>query len=131
MLRIRERLVDEVMILDVTGALRSGGAVALGGTIEALAGSGHRRMLVNLARASNADMSGINALLGGLLTARRNGGDVKLLHMTQRMQIPVIVALHGYFAVFDSERDALESFGLELPASRADRAARLSNVAAA
>ena len=60
-------------------------------------------------------------MLGALLAAREHAGEVRLLNVTRRLtSIGIVVALHRYFSVFDSEEEALESVGASLAGMSAD-----------
>jgi len=112
MLRMSERALDDVVILDLHGTVRPWSAdITLDDKVRSVLFRGYRKLLLNLAHMSSADASAISALVGALLTAREAGGEIRLLNVTRRMKdLLVIVALYEYFTVFDSEQDALESF---------------------
>jgi len=113
MLRIEERPVGDVMILDMRGTIAAGDAERnLRDKVNRVILRGYRKALLNLADVSNWDISGISGLIEALLEMRDAGGELKLLHVTRQIKaLPIVVALHGHFSVFDSERDALSSFG--------------------
>ena len=112
MLRMSERALDDVMILDLHGAVRPWSAdISLDDKVRSVLFRGYRKLLLNLGHMSSTDASAISALVGALLTAREAGGEIRLLNVTRRMKdLLVIVALYEYFTVFDSEQEALESF---------------------
>ena len=112
MLRMTERPVGDVMILDLHGTISPGPQeVNLGDKVRSILHCGYRKLVLNLANFTSSDASGVSALVGALLSARASHADMKLLHVTRRMtNLLIIVALHRYFAVFDSEQEALESF---------------------
>ena len=123
MLQMKERPSGDVMVLDVRGSIASGAPeVEVGDKVRSILFRGYRKVLLNLAGATSSDASGVSAFLGALIEARAVGADVRLLHVTRRMtDLRIIVALHRYFTVFESEGEALDSFGAERPAP-ADRA---------
>jgi anti-sigma B factor antagonist len=112
MLRMTERPAGDVMILDLQGTITPGPAeVDLGDKVRSILYSGYRKLLLNLANVTSSDASGVSALLGTLICARNSQAEVKLLNVTRRMtDVLIIVALHRYFATFDSEQEALASF---------------------
>jgi anti-sigma B factor antagonist len=55
--------------------------------------------------------SGLGILIGGLTTMRNNGGDLKLIHIPDRIQsLLMITKLLTVFESFDSLEKAKESF---------------------
>ena len=112
MLRMTERPHGDVMILDLDGRISPGPKeVNLGDKVRSILCCGYRKLILNLAGVTSSDASGVSALLGALLAARDGQAELKLLHVTRRMtELLIIVALLRYFVVFDSEREALESF---------------------
>ena len=118
MLLLKERMSGEVMILDVCGTIAAGGSeVHLRDKVRSILYRGHRKVLLNLAEATSSDASGVSAFLGALLDAREARADLRLVHVTTRIDdLRIIVALYRYFTVFESEEDAVASFGAELTA---------------
>jgi anti-sigma B factor antagonist len=112
MLRMSERPVGDVMILDLHGTLSPGVAeVNLGDKVRSILYCGHQKLLLNLADMRSADSSAISALVGALIAARAVHAEIKLVNVTRRLKdVLIIVALHRYFATFDSEEEALASF---------------------
>jgi anti-sigma B factor antagonist len=86
-LKYNSRQSGDATILDLSGRLSLGEAVAfgpgsgvvLGETVRQLAKKGQKRILLNLADVSYVDSSGVGQLVGALTTARNQGGDTKLL----------------------------------------------------
>jgi len=107
-----ERPVGDVMILDLHGTLSPGVAeVNLGDKVRSILYSGHRKLLLNLAAMTSTDSSAVSALVGALLAAQAVHAEIKLVNvMTRLKDVLIIVALHSYFTIFDSEEEALESF---------------------
>jgi anti-anti-sigma factor len=112
MLLLKERILGDVMILDVRGTIAAGAPeVKLRDKVRSILYRGHRKMLLNLAEATSSDASGVSAFLGALLDARDAGAELRLVHVTARIEdLRIIVALYRYFTVFDSEDDAVASF---------------------
>ena len=111
MLRIDERRVNDVVVLELRGRISAHSQEALAAAIDRRLARGDRRYVINVARASGAGTVVISALLGALMAVRRAGGDLRLVHVARGFDsVPVIVALHGYFAVFESDLDAIASF---------------------
>jgi anti-anti-sigma factor len=113
MLRIKERPSGDVMVLDLRGRMTTGvPEIEFGNTVRSVLFRGYRKVLVNLEAATSSDPSGVSAFLGALIDAGAVGAELRLVHVTRRIaDLGIIVALHRYFRVYESERDAMASFG--------------------
>ena len=112
-LDVKERQAGDVTILDLRGEVRIGeGSIALRDAIRGLADSGKKKLLLNLAGVSYIDSSGIGELIANYTTITRQGGQLKLLKLTDRVQnLLVITKLLTVFDAYDDEAEALKSFG--------------------
>src|SRR4029079_8890447 len=111
-LDVKERQAGVVTILDLTGEVRIGeGSVALRDSIRNLADQGKKKVLLNLAGVKYIDSSGIGELIANYTTISRQGGQLKLLKLTDRVQnLLVITKLLTVFDSYDDESEALKSF---------------------
>jgi len=111
-LDVRERQAGDVTILDLNGSVRMGeGAVALRNAIRSLVDQGKKKILLNLGAVKNIDSSGIGELIANYTTISRDGGQLKLLNLTEKIQnLLVITKLLTVFDSYDSEAEALNSF---------------------
>src|SRR5919106_3111550 len=111
-LGVRERQAGDVTILDLSGEVRIGeGAIALRDSIRKLADEGKKKVLLNLAGVKYMDSSGVGELIANYTTIRRQGGQLKLLNLTDRIQnILVITKLLTVFDSYEDEAEALKSF---------------------
>ena len=111
-LDVKERQAGDVTILDLNGSVRMGeGAVSLRNAIRGLADQGKKKILLNLAGVKNIDSSGIGELIANYTTITRDGGQLKLLNLTENIQnLLVITKLLTVFDSYDNEPDALNSF---------------------
>ena len=112
-LDVKERQAGDVTILDLRGEVRIGeGSIALRDAIRNLADTGKKRLLLNLAGVSYIDSSGIGELIANYTTVSRQGGQLKLLKLTDRVQnLLVITKLLTVFDAYEDEAEALKSFG--------------------
>jgi anti-sigma B factor antagonist len=120
-LTITERRSGSVTVLDLAGNIRLGeGNIELHNILRFLVEKGERKVLLNLAEVKYIDSSGLGELVAGYTTLQKNGGEMKLLHLTERVnELMVITKLLTVFEVFDNEQEAIGSFA----ASSADEAA--------
>jgi anti-sigma B factor antagonist len=111
-LDLKERQAGDVTILDLTGEVRIGeGSIALRDSIRNLADQGKKKVLLNLAGVKYIDSSGIGELIANYTTISRQGGQLKLLKLTDRVQnLLVITKLLTVFDSYDDEAEALKSF---------------------
>ena len=112
-LDVKERQAGDVTILDLRGEVRIGeGSIALRDAIRKLADEGKKKLLLNLAGVSYIDSSGIGELIANYTTVTRQGGQLKLLKLTDRVQnLLVITKLLTVFDSYEDEAEALKSFG--------------------
>ena len=111
-LNINERQAGDVTVLDMSGKITIGeGSVALRTAIRRLLEEGKKRILLNLAGVSYIDSSGIGELVSSYTAINKEGGQLKLLNLTDRIQnLLVITKLLTVFDAFDNEAEALKSF---------------------
>ena len=111
-LNISERQAGDVTILDLDGKITIGeGSVALRSTIRRLLGDGKNKILLNLGGVGYVDSSGIGELVSSFTAVNKEGGTLKLLNLTQKIQdLLAITKLLTVFDTFDDEGDALSSY---------------------
>jgi anti-sigma B factor antagonist len=111
-LDVKERQAGDVTILDLSGDVRIGeGAISLRDSIRNLADQGKKNVLLNLAGVKYMDSTGVGELIANYTTVKRQGGQLKLLNLTDRIQnLLVITKLLTVFDSYDNEAEALKSF---------------------
>ena len=111
-LTITERQAGDVTILDMSGKVTIGdGSVALRTVIRRLLQEGKKKILLNLAGVGYIDSSGIGELVSSFTTTNKEGGQLKLLNLTKKLQdLLAITKLLTVFDVFDNEGEALSSY---------------------
>ena len=110
-LRMDQRDVGAVKVLDLSGKLAGDAADALWDRVDDLLDAGCSKLILNLGGVSFID----SAALGGLLSKRaaflNAGGQLKLLNLTGRVwDLMVTTKLEMVFETFRSEADAVRSF---------------------
>ena len=110
--KLTTRQVGDVTVIDAVGRITLGdGASTFRDTIRDLAGSGHKKMLLNLGEVSYIDSSGIGEMVSGYTTVNNQGGQVKLLNLTKRVKdLLQITKLYTVFDVHEDEAGAIRSF---------------------
>jgi anti-sigma B factor antagonist len=111
-LNISERQAGDVTILDLGGKITIGeGSVALRTAIRRLLEEGKKKILLNLADVGYVDSSGIGELVSSFTSINKEGGQLKLLNLTQKIQdLLAITKLLTVFDVYDDEATALNSY---------------------
>ena len=110
--KLNTRQVGDVTVIDISGRITLGeGSSALRDILRDLTAKGNNKILLNLSDVSYIDSSGIGELVSGFTTVANQGGVVKLLSLTKRVQdLLQITKLYTVFEVFDDEAKAVQSF---------------------
>jgi anti-sigma B factor antagonist len=111
-LYINERRVEDVTILDLKGRERiRGTTLALYESIRCLAREGKIQVLLDLAWVKHIDSGGLGELVASHVTLDKQGGALKLMHMTESVrELMINTKLLTVFDVYDDEPKALASF---------------------
>ena|SRR5262252_8816576 len=111
-LNLKERQEGDVIILDLSGKITIGeGSVQLREAVRKLLDEGKKKILLNLGDVAYVDSSGIGELVSSYTTTNNQGGQLKLLNLTKKIQdLLMITKLLTVFETFDSEQAALASF---------------------
>ena len=111
-LNIKERQADSVTVLDMQGRITIGeGSVALRNAIRKLLEEGKKNILLNLAGVGYVDSSGIGELVSSFTSVNKEGGKLKLLNLTQKIQdLLAITKLLTVFDTFEEEQEAIDSY---------------------
>jgi anti-sigma B factor antagonist len=113
------RLTGDVAILDLRGRLSLGEAVAFGPgsgvvlseIIRELAKKGQKKIVLHLAKVTYVDSSGVGQLVGALTSARKQGGDIKLLKpSSQVLDLLKTTKMDTVFDIQEDEAAAIQSF---------------------
>lgn len=109
---ITERQAGDVTVLDLQGKVTIGeGSVALRTTIRRLLGEGKNKILLNLGGVGYIDSSGIGELVSSYTAINKEGGQLRLLSLTQKLQdLLTITKLLTVFDAYDDEAEALSNF---------------------
>jgi anti-sigma B factor antagonist len=81
-------------------------------TVKDLLAKGRKKILLNLGDISYIDSSGIGELVSAFTSVRKQGGELKLLHLTKKVHdLLQITKLYTVFDVKDNEAAAISAFG--------------------
>ena len=115
-LYINERRIEDVTVLDLIGRIRiTGSTRGLHHAIRNLVEEGKTRILLNLSQVTHLDSSGLDELVASCVTARNQGGEIKLLQLTEQMREVITTAnLSALFDIYNNEYDAIVGFNRKL-----------------
>jgi len=111
-MKIEARNVGDVHILDCSGKITLGeGTMAVRNTVRETLKNGGKKIILNLGDVNYIDSSGIGELVSSFTTVANQGGTLKLLNLTKKIQeLLAITKLLTVFSVYDSEQAAVSSF---------------------
>jgi anti-sigma B factor antagonist len=110
-MNIIERTINDVTVLDLEGNLALNENARFRKHVTGAIDAGSRKLIVNLAKVKYMDSRGLGELISCYTALRRVNGNVKLLHLNNRLQyLLAITNLDSVFETFDSEPAALSSF---------------------
>jgi anti-sigma B factor antagonist len=112
-MRIEERIIDGVVVAKLHGDIvLNGSGAALADRVRSLLERDRRCIALDLGDVRYVDSGGIGDLVESLSAARNRGGAVKLIGVTKRLSdLLVITKLLNVFDCFETEDEAIESFG--------------------
>ena len=110
-LQISDRVVEGVTVLDMQGRLVLDETDLFRRRMEDLIRESRVKIVLNLKGVTYIDSAGVGMMVGKYLSVRRQGGDVKLLHLSARStRVMTITKLTTVFESFESEEQAVRSF---------------------
>ena len=111
-MKIVSRTVGDVHILDCSGKITLGeGTMAVRNTVREVLNNGGKKIILNLSDVGYIDSSGIGELVSAYTTVTNQGGKLKLLNLTKKIQeLLAITKLLTVFSVYDNEQAAIASF---------------------
>lgn len=107
------RFVEGITVVDLSGQIKLGeGSSILRDTVKELLRKGQKNILVNLGDITYIDSSGIGEFVAAFTSVRNQGGELKLLKLTKKVQdLLQITKLYTVFDVKDDEAEAVKAFG--------------------
>ena len=106
------RQQDDVAVVVLEGDMVGGpDATLLTEKIRDLLESGRTKILVDMSEVNWMNSSGLGILIGGLTTVRSSGGEMKFVHLSNKIrELLRITKLEGVFDLYDNEDEAVGSF---------------------
>ena len=111
-MKIETRTIGDVRVLDCSGKITLGeGTMAVRNAVRDILKNNGKKIILNLGDVNYIDSSGIGELVSSYTTVTNNGGSLKLLNLTKKIQeLLAITKLLTVFQVFENEQSALASF---------------------
>jgi anti-sigma B factor antagonist len=104
--------VGDVTVLHLQGQITFGAATQkLRSIIHDTLEAGKKKILLNMAEVYYIDSSGLGELVAACTSASNQGGKLKVMKLTKRVQDLVqLTRVHRVVEVFDDEESAVRSF---------------------
>lgn len=114
------RQVGGVTIVDIKGRIVLGEeSASVRDVVLDLLSKGHKEILLNLGAVDYIDSMGLGSLVGAFTTVRKQGGELKLLNLTDKItDLMQITRLYTVFDIMNDEAMAVKSFGQSTAASK-------------
>lgn len=111
-LSISERQVGGVAILDLDGKITLGETNRqLHEALRRLVADGKQNIVLNLAKVTSIDSSGLGEIVAGFSTVAARGGALKLINLPERVvDLMTITKLYTVFDIYDSEEEGIQGF---------------------
>jgi anti-sigma B factor antagonist len=119
-LTINTRQVRTVTIVDINGRILLQECALLRDVLSNLLATGRNKILVNLAGTSHVDTAGLAYLISGLVSARKQQGELKLLSPSKNVREAIrLTKLDTVFDIIEDEAAAVISFSANSAAANA------------
>ncbi len=117
-LYIVEKALNGIAVLDLRGRITLGDETAnLRQMVNDLLNSGRKQIVLNLKGVNYIDSSGLSTLIACFISSRKQGGSLKLAHLTTRVRdLMQITRLSTVFESYETVEDAKNSFDQRAPA---------------
>ena len=111
-MQIAERQSGSVTVIDLSGKITLGeDGTLLKDKLHSLLHQGKKSVLLNLGQVTYVDSAGLGALVSAYTTVTREGGSLKLVNITKKLQdLLSITKLLTVFDTYDSEDEAVRSY---------------------
>ncbi len=109
---ITKRSNDDVVILDIAGEIDLYNAPEIKDIINGLIEEQKFNVIINLEKVTYIDSSGIGALISSLSNLKKYQGGLKIINVYASVRkVFELTKLTSFFDIYNSEEEALDSFG--------------------
>jgi anti-sigma B factor antagonist len=118
---INTRQAGAVTIVEISGRIVLGEeSAAVRDLVLELLGKGQKQILLNLGAVDYIDSVGLGSLVAAFTSVRRQGGELKLVNVTDRVtDIMQMTKLYTVFDIVKDEEAGLEAFARSTAAAKA------------
>ncbi len=111
-MQVSRRQVADIAIIDVSGRITfTDGSAAVRQLVRESLEQGHKKILFNMRGVGYIDSSGLGELVKSYTTVRSNGGQLKLVEVSQRVHdLLHMTKLHLVLEIESDEATAIQSF---------------------
>ena len=111
-MKITERMANDVLVISPEGKITLGnGDQELGEAVRTSLEKGNRKILINFAKVSTLDSSGLGELVGCYTSVKNHQGVLRICGLNDRIfNLMQMTSLHSVFEVKDTEAESLASF---------------------
>jgi anti-anti-sigma factor len=111
-MKISQRDAGGVHVLSPEGKITLGdGDQELGEAVRQALEGGKRKILINFAKVTNLDSSGLGELVGCYTSIKNRQGELRICGLNSRIfTLMQMTSLHSVFEVRDTEEEALAGF---------------------
>ena len=110
-MKITQREVEGIVVLDLNGKLTGGpDAETFREVFKSLVDQDKKKIAVNLEKVSWINSTGLGILISGYTSVRRAGGDLVVMHASDRIEsILYVTKLNLLFKSFENEEEAVKA----------------------
>jgi anti-sigma B factor antagonist len=114
------RQVGDVTIVDIGGRIELGEeSASVRDMVLQLLNNGHKKILLNLGAVDYIDSMGLGSLVAAFARVRKQGGEMKLLNLTNKVtDLMQVTKLYTVFDIMNDEVVAVKSFGQSTAAAK-------------
>ena len=113
-MEIQTQSYDDVVVVRVKGDLKVGTWEVFRAAIEGLVAQDRSKLVLDMTQLAKADSGGFGMLLWAMKTMRTRGGDMRVFGPVKEvLEVIELMSLDKTFRIFQSEQEAIDSFGEE------------------
>ena len=111
-MQVKEKVKGDITVITLKGKLMGGPETAAIHTkVKELVEAGSSKIVIDLGKVTWMNSTGLGALMSAMTTSRNADGDLKLVHVTEKVKsLFMITKLITIFETFESEEEAIASF---------------------
>jgi anti-sigma B factor antagonist len=110
-MELNNREQDGIVLLEINGEIDLYNAPEIKEFINHCIEEKKFRIIINLARVSYIDSSGIGALISSTSGLKKHNGGLKILHVSGSVRkVFELTKLMSFFEIYESEAEAMASF---------------------